>query len=587
MDAVESGQLDQCIIKRRDGIYADPMALGAALQAAINAVFSNSYFSDLNYEVLMKALYDCGPDFARSATGEPLICFATDIVPFDPARRVLYKSVKISDGKAEYVFEPVYLPDPADPDGPGQPATLCFDEFVADMWNKGIRFGIDVDAVRAAIASGKMERVVVARRLEAVPGRDAQIVEVSEDIHRSDAPRQLANGKLDLMSFQNRFPQIKEGARLLRKVPRQAGSLGFEMSGIPIEPPVPADVELLPMAGPGTTVDNTADGEFLVATMGGFLNVDTKTKQISVDEKIISREGVSSRTTGNLQLTGDFEEFGEVQEKRMVEGESITCHADVFGNIVSRGGQVLLNHNLVSGSAVNARGDIRIKGVASGAVVQAAQGTVYIHRAENCVVSGTRVEIEHAVNCEILADAVVIEQAEGCAVGGRSVTIKVAGPRRQSEMLVYALMPDNAKIDEVINLLRARIDEFERVAACRQAEMDALTNEPEVRKYVMLASKIRKKEVILTPEQVPQFQKMALAVGPQLKSIGKASLEVKAAQTEQESGVALLAQLEEQKHSAEGVSQVELQTLTGDVVVRVLKFNPDGSSVYHLAPKDI
>ena len=91
-----------------------------------------------------------------------------------------------------------------------------------------------------------------------------------------------------------------------------------------------------------------------MALQTGFLNVDRETSQVSVGDKIVSRDGVSARTTGNLQLTGDYEEFGEVQEKRVIEGEGITVHADVFGNIVSRGGAVVLNSNLVGGSAHNA-----------------------------------------------------------------------------------------------------------------------------------------------------------------------------------------------------------------------------------------
>ena len=149
------------------------------LTAFDHVLRGNYYFTDIDYALVIKALYDCGPDLPRSGTGEPMVRFASDVAPFDPARRALYKAVKIIDGKAEYYFEPVFLADPADPDGPGQPATLDVDEFIADMWLKGIRFGIDVGAVRAAIAGGKAERVTVARRLDAAPGRDAQIVEVS------------------------------------------------------------------------------------------------------------------------------------------------------------------------------------------------------------------------------------------------------------------------------------------------------------------------------------------------------------------------------------------------------------------------
>ena len=580
--------LENCIVRRRDGVYADPAMLGKTFLTAYDHVLRGGhYFTDLDYALLIKALYDCGPDLPRSGSGEPMVRFASNVVPFVPARRALYKAVKIDDGKAEYYFEPVFLADPANPDSTGQPASLDVDEFIADVWLKGIRFGIDVGAVRAAISGGKAERVMVAQRLDAAPGCDAQIVEVSDDIHRSDAPRQLANGKLDLMAFQNRFPQIQKGAKLLKKVPRAAGLVGFELSGILLEPAVPADVDMGPMAGPGTMIEHTADGEFLVSQQTGFLNVDPKSGQISVGDKIISRDGVSSRTTGNLQLTGDYEEFGEVQEKRVIEGEGITIHADVFGNIVSRGGTILLNRNLVGGSAHNARGDIRVNGVASGAVIQTSNGEVVMNRAESCIISGTMVKVEHAVNCEIIADEVHVGQAEGCAIAGRRVTIDSAGPRKQSEMLAYALRPDSAQIDEVIKLMTARVDEFSSLAALRKAEMDQMTCEPEVRKYVMLASKIRKKELTLTPEQLPVFQKMALAVGPALKAIAKVSLEVKAAETEQEAGQALVAQLMQQRSDSDGVSQVSVQMVQGDTLVRTMAFNPDGSSTYDLPAKDI
>lgn len=580
--------LAHVIVHRPDGVFADPTVLGTAFGAAVDGVFTeNNYFAGLDYALLIKAIYDSGPDLPRPASGEAMIRFADDIVPFDPARRALYKAVKIVDGAAEYYFEPAFLADPADPDALGTPARLDPDEFVADMWAKGIRFGIDIAAVRQAIAGGKSERVTVARRLAAVPGADAHIIEVSDDIHRSDAPRQLANGKLDLMAFQNRFPQIKQGARLLRKVPRASGTMGFELSGLALEPAVPADIDLAPMAGPGTAIERTGEGEFLVAQQAGFLNVDSATSQLSVGDKIISRDGVSSRTTGNLQLTGDFEEFGEVQEKRVVEGESITIHADVFGNIVSRGGNVLLNRNLVGGTAHNARGNIQIKGVASGAVIQSTLGDVVLVKAESCVISGTRVTIEHATNCEIMADEVIIKQAEGCAIGARRVTIAMAGPRKQSEMQIFALQPDNAKVDEVVGLMNARIAEFAALGAQRKAEMEALTSQPDVRKYVMLASKIRKKELTLTAEQLPQFQKMATAVGPALKAIAKVSLDVKAAQTEEQAGAALVAQLVQQKAASEGVTSVTVHALSGDTTVRVLKFMPDGSSTYHLSPRDI
>ncbi|MDB5917219.1 MAG: hypothetical protein JWR40_1453 [Massilia sp.] len=578
--------LEHCIVQRRDGVYADPTLFGKSFLTAFAHVLQGTfYFVDIDYPLVIKALYGCGPELAPS--GGALLRIASRVDPFDPARRGLYKAVKISEGEAEYYFEPVYLADPGDPDSAGQLAMLDVDEFIADMWQKGIRFGIDVAAVRRAITAGKSERVVVARRLDAVAGVDARFAEVSDDIHRSDAPRQLANGKLDLMAFQNRFPQILANVKLLRKEPRSLGATGFELSGMPIEPAVPNDVDMAPMAGPGTEIEHTAAGEFLVSRQAGYLNVDAGSGQISVDAKIVSRDGVSSRTTGNLQLTGDYEEFGEVQEKRVIEGEGITIHADVFGHVVSRGGTVLLNRNLVGGAAHNARGDIRINGVASGAVIQASHGDVVLKRAENCIISGTRVTVEHAVNCEIIADEVDVKQAEGCAIAARRIGIDSAGPRKQNEMLVYALRPDSARIDEVLALMAARVAEFSALAAQRKADMEQLTSEPEVRRYVSLASKVRKKELVLTPEQLPQFQKMALAVGPALKAIARVSQDVKAAEAQQQAGEALVAQLQQQRSDSEGVSRVVVRMLNGDTVVRTMTFNPDGSSTYDMPAREI
>lgn len=571
---------------RGDGVYADPAVLGTTLIAAVDSILrSDRYFTAIDYQVLIKALYDCGPPLPVDAAGNVSVRFAGDIAPFEPTRRELYRSVKIADGKAEYYFEPLYQPDPDG--GPDRPARLDLDEFIADMWCKGVRFGIDVDAVRAALDTRGAGRVVVAQRLDPVPGRDAHAIEVSEEIHRNDAPRQLANGKLDLMRFQNRFPQISKGERLLKKIPHTAGTPGFEISGIAIPSKVGQDLDLLVFSGPGTTVERSEEGEFLVALQGGFLNVDVATSRISVGDKIVSRDGVSAKTTGNLRLDTDYEEFGEVQENRIVEGEGITIHADVFGKIVSRGGAVRLNRNLVGGSAHNARGDIDVMGMASGAVVQASCGQVALQRAENCVVSGTKVRIEHAINCDIIGDEVEVKQAEGCAVAARRVTIGSAGPRRQREMLVYVLRPDCTKLDDMIARTKERVGQLGELVAHRKAERERLTNLPDVRNYLMLAARVRKNEIKLTPGQLPQFRKLAQAVDPALKEIAKVTDEAKAAEVEQQVGLALVAQLEQQCRNNAWASSVAIGLVQGDTQVRTLSVLPDGASAFDLPPREI
>ena len=570
---------------RADGVYADPGVGCEILIATVDNLFSkNRYFAGVDYPAFLQALYDHGPARERPAD---LLRIAASVELFMPERRVLYKAVKINSGRAEYYFEPVYTADPNDADSAGVLARLDAGEFLADLWSKGIRFGVDMAAVSAAIAAPKSERIIVAEQCDPVLGMDAHVIEVSEDLHRSDAPRQLANGKLDLMAFQNRFPQIQQGARLLKKIPRTAGENGYDLAGRALPPALSKDIELQKMAGPGTAVETNADGEFLVAMQNGFLNVDRQSAQVSVGDKIVSRDGVSSRTTGNLQLEGDYEEFGEVQEKRVIEGEGITLHADVFGNIISRGGAIVMDKNLVGGSAHNAHGEISIKGVASAAIIQAAQGDVRIKRAESCVISGTRVFVEHAVNCEIIGEDVVINQAEGCAVAGRRVQIDSAGERKQSEMLVFVLHPDCKRIDDVIGQIGERVSTFAQAAVQRKEDMLALQAREDVRKYMQLATRVRKGELVLSAEQAPQFQKMGAAVGPALKAIGKLSEDIKAAETEHQAGTALLEQLREQRRASAGGSFVKVNMMTGETSVRSIKYHPDGDSTYNLTPKEI
>ncbi|MDC8756138.1 flagellar assembly protein A [Janthinobacterium fluminis] len=579
------------MVRRGDGIFFDAAQPAPVLLAAVGQVFqSNAYFAGLDYAVFTRALYNCGAPLPAASRGAPLIRFAAAIVPFDPLRRALYKLVKIQRGVAEYYFEAQFFEALELPDGSKvapRPTKLDFDEFVADMWAKGVRFGIDAAAVQAIIDSGKVERIVVARRLEAAPGRDATVVEVSPDMHRDDAPREMADGRLDLLTFKNRFPQVKKHARLLKKLPSAPGLPGYELSGQSVQPPAPREVELAPLAGEGTLVERVRGDEYLVAVHDGFVNVDAASGAISIGAKIVSRDGVSSRTTGNLKLRAEYEEFGEVQEQRTVDGSDITVHGDVFGHLHSHGGTITLLKNLIGGTALNAHGDIVVKGVASGSVLQTSDGGMRVERAENCIISGTRIVVGHASNCEIIGDEVVVGVAEGCAIAGRSVQIDSAGPRKQTEMLVYALVPDMARMTRKMAELGVRAQGYARAVAKLQQEIDQVSEQLDVRNYLLLANKVRKQELVLLPEQVPLFHKMALTVAPALKTISKLSMEMKFMETQQAQMLEQAAEVERQKQATAAESRCAVRALSGDIVVRTSVFNPESGRVYDKPPRDI
>ena len=449
-----------------------------------------------------------------------------------------------------------------------------------------MRYGLDSLAVRALLDAGKAERITVARALAPQPGRDAQLVEVSQGIHRDDAPRERPDGRLDLLSFKNRFPQVKKHARLLRLLPGAPGLPGYDLAGNVLPPPAPLALDLASVAGAGTQVERYSDGDFVVASVDGYVNVDEHGK-ISIDSKIVSREGVSSRTTGNLKLRAAYEEFGEVQEQRLVDGSDITIHGDVYGHLHSHGGLILLERNLVGGAAFNEHGDVRVAGVASGSVVQALSGEVRLQRAESCVIAGTRVVIDQASNCEIIADEVVIELAEGCAVAARTIRIGSAGPRKQVEMLVFPLVPDLSALEQKIAESLAKAAQLLQMQHKRQQEIDAIAQLPEVRNYLLLAGQLRRGELQLQPAQQVQYDKLAARIAPVLKEVARLRLDVKQSEISQAQRLALAAQLRVERQAMASQSRCTLGLVDGETTVRAMVVPPGSAKVYDRPPKEI
>ncbi len=120
------------------------------------------------------------------------------------------------------------------------------------------------------------------------------------------------------------------------------GTNGRTVDGRLIEPPVPKDLNLEALAGPGTRIETVDGRTFLVAAMKGYVNEDPKTGVVSVSEKIVHREGVNMEKTGDLALEGEhFEEHGEVQENRVLRGRSFHFKGDVHGIVHSESGTVL------------------------------------------------------------------------------------------------------------------------------------------------------------------------------------------------------------------------------------------------------
>lgn len=576
-------------------VVPDVPARGAQMQRFVDRVFgSGAYFAGLDYDALSQLLYS--PDGREAAGGRPLR-IADSIETFEPERRELYKSPKAVGGGAgvEYLFGPVWLerivevPIFGDLDESGQPqlsgyekqtrqtpTRLKVDEFVAAMWLEGVRSGIDIAAVRAAIDSAQGERIEIAHRSDPQPGTDATVHEQTLALHRDDSPAILPNGRIDLGQFKNHFPQVSTGTTLLQKVPRRLGLPGRDIDGSVLEPDLPRDFELEDLAGPGTRVERNAKGEFLLAARDGFLNVDKSSHQISITEKIINREGVNQRTTGNLFLVGDhYEEHGEVQEHRTVEGRNMTFHADVFGSVISQGGELHLCANLAGGSVTNQGGSIRVDGRVSRAAIDARGCEVQAAYAESSSFVVGKLRLTRAVACEIVAEEVEIDEAVACSIAARRIIIRRAGSRRDVDCLVSVCLPDFTALDKQRTEEAKAADELKAKLKDRQAGLGALQATPEIRNYLAAEQRIRTGGVVLSPAQEAQWRQATQRLASPLQEIQRLNAQLEKLGNALGEIESRLAELDDRREQASAGTACEVAQVTGGVSVQTIALPPD------------
>jgi len=521
------------VSRRPAGVFIDMRALTLAtggFELFVDRLFSAEMrFSGLDYGAFLKLLYD--PEWLAVMQGKCAEAkIADQITDFSAERKALYHEVRLLDHDkyAEYFFEPVSFSETyqeavyGKPDENGAapiieyvsktkqiPAKLDFDEFVADMWLNGVKFGIDANVVREAIAKSTPSRITFARYQEPTAGSDAEILEVCPDLHRDNSPKILLSGKADLKVYKNRFPQIGKGKRLLKKIARVLGKPGHLVTGEIIEPKLPTDIDFYALASTGTAVNQEKDGEFIVSTRDGFLTIDTKSNLISVTEKIETEGGISMKTTGDLMLDVDeFVEHGEVQEGRRVEGKHMTFLSDVFGTVISNHGNIFISGNLSGGRAESMGGNVTLGNNVSRSIVLAHDGVVTVHYCEHSLIVGKEVHIEHAVNCEIIADEVTVELSEGCLVAAEKVKVVSSGERRGKETLVTVLIPDLSEYDLKIATMKKKIAEDQEGSDKRKREIEALKSDPEFAKYLSLHERIRSGAIKLTPEHAVNWRKM-------------------------------------------------------------------------------
>lgn len=213
---------------------------------------------------------------------------------------------------------------------------------------KKITYGLDREALQRALDSFSRggfppEGVVIARGKPPVKGVDAR-VELLIQLEETISPRERENGRIDYRELR-RWPSVEAGTMIAVKHPPGDGEPGITITGEPVSPPPPVDLELV--ARQGTML--TGDGTAVVATSPGRPVMEQRGRRVQFQVlQVLNLENVDL-STGNVAFKGDVAIRGNVADGMSVKADgAIRVQGNVGQARLEAGGDIE-----VAGSAVN------------------------------------------------------------------------------------------------------------------------------------------------------------------------------------------------------------------------------------------
>ncbi len=601
------------IAKTALGLVVDPIKFKNELSQQPTAfhLFLDQFFASsmrfygLDYAVLSALLVTPEKYFSQFSP----IRLAADAVDFPEYRQDLYKGVRLLDDnfKAEYIFQPMVVETPfkqplyGDKQRDGttpivgyenrirqEDAVLDVDEFIAAMWSKGIRCGLQMDLIEPSLFAKKTVRMVIAQGYSPTPGKNAEVIDVFTPAKQLNGPVWI-NGQLDLRHFQNKYPGVTKGRAILQKIPAQPGGAGFTVTSERLEPEAVLDLDLSQFTGPGTRIEMTADGEVLCADIDGYISWSSESKKISISEQIESQVDINVKNTGDVALQADqFTSHGEVQEARLVKGKNMRFTAPVYGNLLSDGGHILVESILSSGSAVvTGEGSIVISQKVINARIVAISGKINLNYAENSLIMGDEVTLGQAINCVVVANTLHIATAKACLMAAKSVDVDSASEHKNVITKLIVFKPDLTTDFAKLNALTTDLQGIQTLMNLRRDELAAIKKNPQFARYLQLHATLKGDPEQITQAIKEEFVLLQRSQAANLKTIERL---VKDLQKCNSASTEKAAHIQMQKDEINKIClpyHCTLKAVSGDVAAHAVNAAFNGSTLAEKSLKDV
>ncbi|HZG86114.1 FapA family protein [Paenibacillus sp.] len=238
-----------------------------------------------------------------------------------------------------------------DEEGAAQPLSAA--DVIGRIHEMGVSCNLNLPAILQEIAEPTYEPVLIARGVEPIPSRDAELTLYFAE--RIESVFRETDGSID---FKNhlRIPQAAAGERIARRTAPVPGVAGRNVFNQAIVPPAPADVPIRA----GRYVDITPDGDVIALKAGRPKLSGDRVKLFDITTEYVVFGDVDL-AKGNIVFSGDVVIYGDVLEGMIVESLGNTY---VFGNVY--------------GATITATGSIYISGNATNSYLYSGYfGVVY------------------------------------------------------------------------------------------------------------------------------------------------------------------------------------------------------------------
>ncbi len=225
------------------------------------------------------------------------------------------------------------------------------DEIQAEIKNKEIAFGVDEEALNAALRETREDsEYIVAKGIPAVAGSDGDIMYLFERELKA-VPKELEDGRVDYREL-NLIVNVTKGTVLAEKIPATEGTSGRNIFGKEI--PAKRGRELPLPAGKG--VVRSEDGMKLIAETDGCPVVAGKQLKVLPVYEI---KGDVDFTTGNIYFMGNVIVRGSIKSGfKVVASGNVEIYQGIEDARVEAEGKILVKRGIAGqGKAIVKAGD--------------------------------------------------------------------------------------------------------------------------------------------------------------------------------------------------------------------------------------